>query len=409
MLHLKKQPRRLKAPMISRAEFNEYNKAVQRLVDEASRATSDQIRAWMQINPDASVAECREFAKETMDGMCQVFGEAASSLAAEWYDVEVGKSGKKLPVAVAETTYDSEQVKKVAHYQARNLVDGDIEGFLDRCAEYVENNTKQSLNSTILANVARDKEAGVRFARVTTGAETCSFCFMLSSRGAVYYSRKTAGEQNHYHRRCDCKIVPGFEDDPDAEIVEGYDPKGMRDRMALIEQQTGLTFGNKADMSALSLDMQLRDPNWLTSGITPKVSYSDPTVELKKLSDKDHPAEKRTAEKLSESGFSAVFIDDEQKYIDENSGLEQTIGLTDLASGLEIKNVQTSSSKNTISKHLSNARKKQGFVQVVIDVSENENLSDDEARQYIKLGLKRHNMKCALMINHSYRIETVWA
>lgn len=395
--------------MISRVDFDNYNKAVGDLVNEASKATVDQIKAWALLNPDASIAEYREFAKETMDGMCQVFGEAASSLAAEWYDVQMMASGITLSPAITEVTYSPEQIKKVAHYQAKKLLDNDIESFADSCAEYVENNVKQSLNDTILSNAARDKENGVRFARVPTGAETCSFCYMLASRGAVYYSRKTAGEQNHYHRRCDCKIVPGFEDTPGESIVEGYDPKGMRDRMALIEQQTGLIFGNKADMSALSLDMQLRDPNWLTSGITPKVSYSDPTVELKKLSDKDHPAEKRTAEILSESGFSAVFIDDEQKYIDENSGLEQTIGLTDLASGLEIKNVQTSSSKNTISKHLSNARKKQGFVQVVIDVSENENLSDDEARQYIKLGLKRHNMKCAFMINHSYRIETVWA
>lgn len=211
--------------MISRSDFNEYNQAVQRLVDEASKSTSDQIRAWMQINPDASVAECREFAKETMDGMCQVFGEAASSLAAEWYDIEAGKSGKKLPVAITETTYDAEQVKKVAHYQAKNLVDGDIEGFLDRCAEYVENSTKQSLNNTILANVKRDKEAGVRFARVPVGAETCTFCMMLAGRGAVYYSRHSAGEQNHFHRRCDCKIVPGFGDENLSQIVEGCDTK----------------------------------------------------------------------------------------------------------------------------------------------------------------------------------------
>lgn len=208
--------------MISRVDFDNYNKAVAELVNEASKVTSDQIKAWARLHPDASVAEYREFAKETMDGMCQVFGEAASGLAAQWYDVQAMASGVTLSPAITEITYSPEQIKKVSHYQAKKLLNGDIEGFVDSCAEYVENNVKQSLNDTILSNAARDKEAGVRFARVPTGSETCTFCSMLASRGAVYHSRKTAGEQSHYHRRCDCKIVPGFEDGPDAEIVEGY-------------------------------------------------------------------------------------------------------------------------------------------------------------------------------------------
>ena len=29
------------------------------------------------------------------------------------------------------------------------------------------------------------------------------------------------------HRRCDCKVAPGFEDDPDAELVEGVRPKEL--------------------------------------------------------------------------------------------------------------------------------------------------------------------------------------
>lgn len=42
---------------------------------------------------------------------------------------------------------------------------------------------------------------------------------MLASRGAVYNTRKTAGEWRHFHRGCDCKVVPSFEGDPDAELV----------------------------------------------------------------------------------------------------------------------------------------------------------------------------------------------
>ena len=55
---------------------------------------------------------------------------------------------------------------------------------------------------------------------------------MLASRGAVYHTRKTAGEFRHFHRRCDCKVVPGFEVDPDAELVEGVRPEELRDQWA---------------------------------------------------------------------------------------------------------------------------------------------------------------------------------
>ena len=68
----------------------------------------------------------------------------------------------------------------------------------------------------------------MRFARVTAGGETCPFCLMLAGRGAVYHSLKTAGELRHFHRGCRCKVVPGFEDDPDAELVEGHSPKASR-------------------------------------------------------------------------------------------------------------------------------------------------------------------------------------
>ena len=31
---------------------------------------------------------------------------------------------------------------------------------------------------------------------------------MLASRGAVYHTRKSAGEWKHFHRGCDCKVAP---------------------------------------------------------------------------------------------------------------------------------------------------------------------------------------------------------
>lgn len=49
----------------------------------------------------------------------------------------------------------------------------------------------------------------------------------LASRGAVYHTRKSAGEWKHFHRGRDCKVVPSFERDPYAEVVEGVKPREL--------------------------------------------------------------------------------------------------------------------------------------------------------------------------------------
>lgn len=86
----------------------------------------------------------------------------------------------------------------------------------------------------------------------------------------------------------------------------------------------------------------------------------------------------------------------------------QIVGLPDLDTGLEIKNVQSAKSENAISKHIGKAKWKQGYRQIVIDVSENPNISDEEARGMIASSLRRHSMPSALMINHEGEVEAVY-
>lgn len=71
---------------------------------------------------------------------------------------------------------------------------------------------------------------------------------MLASRGAVYRTRKTAGEWKHFHRGCDCKVVPSFDPDPDAEVVEGVKPRELYERykqFKKIDAEDGLTRGQR--------------------------------------------------------------------------------------------------------------------------------------------------------------------
>ena len=215
--------------MISRNEFDAYNLAVEQIGNKAASDVESSVLNWCRQNPDASVAEKREAAKLIMEGYVQGYDDVASEFAAEWYDHRTKSEGIRLDQAITMTVYSPEKTDAVARYQARKLTKGGDAAFAKACGEYARNDAFRSLNETIIANVGRDRDKGARFARVPTGFETCTFCLMLASRGAVYHTRKTAGEWKHFHRRCDCKVVPSFEDDPLAEVVEGADPRELYD------------------------------------------------------------------------------------------------------------------------------------------------------------------------------------
>ena len=100
---------------------------------------------------------------------------------------------------------------------------------------------------------------------------------MLASRGAVYHTRKTAGDFKSFHRGCDCKVVPGFEDDPDAELVEGIKPGEMRDqwwKFEKIDATEGLSPAERNRMKRLVLD----------GGELPEeVKKTNPTARMRKV------------------------------------------------------------------------------------------------------------------------------
>lgn len=243
--------------MISRSEFDAYNLAVDKIGNKAASDVESSVLNWCSQNPTASVAEKREAAKLIMEGYVQGYDDVASEFAAEWYDHRAKSEGISLDQAITMAVYSPEKSDAVARYQAKKLAKGGDSAFAKACGEYARNDAFRSLNETIIANVGRDRDKGARFARVPAGAETCTFCLMLASRGAVYHSRKTAGEFKHFHRNCDCKVVPGFEDNPDAELVEGIKPGEMRDqwwKFEKIDATEGLSSVERNGLKRLVLD-----------------------------------------------------------------------------------------------------------------------------------------------------------
>ena len=292
--------------MISAAEFAAYNREVARIGDRAAADVESSVLAWCRSHEDATVAEKREAAKLIMEGFVQGYDDVAAEFAAQWYDHRAEQGGARLEQAVTTTTYRPDSVDAVARYQARKLAKGGDAAFAKACGEFARDDAFRSLNETIAANVGRDKDKGVRFARVPTGFETCTFCLMLASRGAVYHTRKSAGEFKHFHRRCDCKIVPGFGDDPDAELVEGVRPEELYERYKQfkdIDADSGLSAEQKDALKRRILNLAEAKAN-------PSIGYRADTIDLSELASgelkkmqKKNPLEWESYVHLSKLGY----------------------------------------------------------------------------------------------------------
>ena len=222
--------------MIRAEEFREYNRGAAEIGDGAASAVEQRVLGWCRSHKDATVAEKREAAKLIMEGFVQAYDDKAAVFASQWYDYRAERGGARLKQAVTMTVYEPGSVDDVARYQARKLAKEGDAAFARACGEFASNDAFRSLNETIIANVGRDRDRGAMFARVPTGTETCTFCLMLASRGAVYHTRKTAGEWRRFHRGCDCKVVPSFEDDPEAELVQGVKPRELYERYKVFKQ-----------------------------------------------------------------------------------------------------------------------------------------------------------------------------
>lgn len=229
---------------LSRKRLNGYDKLLREQEGLAAEYTRKRLNMWMSQNPKATVAEVRDFAIQAVDEAVMAYGDAASTIAADLYDLLADQAGRNLRRAGIDTGDFKPYIEEEAHYQARHLVDGAPTEFVKRMARAASDQVARRANRTMRRNAARD---GIRYARVPMGGETCTFCAMLASRGYAYLSRASAGgEGDHYHPNCRCKVVPETAGD-----VEGYDPDEWADiwnAMEEVDNDPRLTTAQKLEV-----------------------------------------------------------------------------------------------------------------------------------------------------------------
>jgi proteasome lid subunit RPN8/RPN11 len=217
------------ALILPRKALSAYDKRLAALEGKAYEYASSRISAFIEKFPGAKPEQVREFAIEVVDDSVGAFGDGASSLAADMYEGMAELSGVRVKPAVIDTSDVHGHIESEVRYQLGKFLSGDPTGFILACASKASDQVARRANQTMRLNAKRD---GLRYARVPMGGETCSFCAMLASRGFDYKSAKTAGEGNHYHKNCRCKVIPGF----DGMEIEGYDPDEWLDRWRLMEE-----------------------------------------------------------------------------------------------------------------------------------------------------------------------------
>lgn len=360
-----KRKRETKSVMISQALLNSYRSQVDKQGDRAGQFMERAIGTYMKQKPDATVAQVREFTYELMQSALPNFTDLSETLSCEFMEMLASKYGwDDIHPELFDST-DYELVNRKLHYLAGYLADGDVEKFKSDVADVTKYYVKRAAQENMIKNC--DK-AEVRYARVPTGFETCSFCFMLASRGFEYRDEMTAGSLHKFHKDCDCIVVPGAKG---RTKIDGYDPEGMYQRWESCEKAIGGSKQAKVEWEALDeadkvdyleradgnkeealrifqlkrirREIETRDWHWLYTGEAPKVTYLKPKEALE-------PHEQRAIDNLQKNGFRLTVNA-------EDPAAKANIDLTSDRNGLmwELKDVTT---KSSVSNQIKRARQK---------------------------------------------------
>lgn len=193
--------------------------------------------------------------------LVEQYGPVAESLAVEFYNEQRAASGNRGSFVAKAATggIPTGAVESKVRYLAGALWTPEPVKMLGGLLLAVDKYVKQPGRDTIAFNAKRE---GVAWARVPTGAKTCSFCLMLASRDAVYASERSAkfkADGEKYHGDCDCQPIRIGHGD---EYPAGYLPSNYYEMYT-----TAADDARSGDPRAISAAMRRLYPDHITDGV----------------------------------------------------------------------------------------------------------------------------------------------
>lgn len=281
--------------MVARESIEQYRRDSSQLSALVAKELADYFGVLDLSRPEA----VRDALLEFVPLLVAEYGEVAAALAMEWYEqlrFESAATGSYVAAAVLASAITPERVEAKVRYAAGHLFDREYEAkaadgslvvmqrpaspekTLSVLTSATDKYVKQHGRETVAWNAQRE---GVRYARIPTGAKTCSFCLLLASRDAVYISEKSAGSKkygadNQFHGFCDCEILPirSVDDYPPGYLPDEYESMYLDaasdngpEVQAFLES---LDPGDKhRQLKAAVFSMRRKYPDAVTDGVLP--------------------------------------------------------------------------------------------------------------------------------------------
>lgn len=223
------------------------------VVTLAKRALS---RFWDSLDltkPEAA----RDALLEFMPLLVGQFGQAAATVAADWYETVRARDIAGTYGAFLADAAPAEQVASSVRFHAGQLFTDNPIALLATLGDVTQRFVVNTGRDTIRGNAFRDP-VKPRYARVPQG-KTCAFCTLLASRGFVYATRESAGEFDKYHKKCDCTAVASFEEEP---TIEGYRPGELYNLY-----QSARAASGASDVKSIAFEMRRQNPDLFTDGV----------------------------------------------------------------------------------------------------------------------------------------------
>lgn len=377
---------------VSKDRLERYRGELSSAANDAAEFMSDYYDALRASHPDSSVAELRNMAIKSIKQALNAFSPQAGELAGELFD-EIAKAEELNAKFRYQPTIENGLVEKKVHYLAKDLVDGNSQKFIDACSTLTRFYVHREANMNMYQNVARNN---LYWARVPSGAETCGWCFILSTRGFAYTSETKAGGLGHkFHLHCDCIIIPGTKET----TIEGYNPKEMYARWVECANTIGLkpTWKNRA---AIIAECERRDFKWLYSGTKPEVKWLKTKEEFRKNS--NGKQEIALIELLQSNGFDVTARKEDAP--DGKSNLDLLIG--DILYEMKIPE---SNQKRSVESNLRRAKDQFGNAYVksgeilhgtrVVLWSRYMGLNDEDVAKKIVEEMQRHSIEEVIFVD----------
>lgn len=193
---------------ISEESWVEYIDDLRKVNDTAA----NQMTAYLEAHP-LNTYEDVQAAVEYGYALATKYGEAATELSCQMYDIMAELSGKVLPAAEPAATATIADVGKAIN-GIRKTSDN-----IEMLSAGIARLVKMAAVDTTMQNALRD---GAEWAWIPHG-DTCAFCIALASRGWQKASKNAIknGHAEHIHANCDCTYAIRFNERTN---VAGYQP-----------------------------------------------------------------------------------------------------------------------------------------------------------------------------------------